>query len=228
MVTGTVLNGTLTCAGWASYFLDHGQVLPGRPTTELSAPPAHCSYVREFLEEIGGFPADLRVGEDTIVNRELWRRGRPALRAQDVRLFHRSPCRDVPTLVRHHFRRGRGMGRILIDDHREGRRLLRKAAVKAYLVRYLPARVRRLDRQVADWGGPLRPVYRRVRPIVALGAMAALAGIWAEILRPAPGRLGVLLREQRRDRDELQVPRAEAVNRPVSSDRRESSTSASG
>ena len=228
MVTGTVLNGTLTCAGWASYFLDHGQVLPARPSTELGAAPAHCSYVREFLEEVGGFPEDLRVGEDTIVNRELWRRGRPAFRAQDVRLYHRSPCRDVATLVRHHFRRGRGMGRILVDDHRDGRRLLRRAALKAYLLRYLPARVRRLDGQVADWGGALRPVYRRVRPLVIAGSAAALAGIWVEILRPARGKLGVLLGDQHRDRSELEVPRADAAGGGVSSGRRESSTSARG
>ena len=30
MVTGTMLNGTRTWAGWASYFLDHSSVLPGR------------------------------------------------------------------------------------------------------------------------------------------------------------------------------------------------------
>jgi hypothetical protein len=44
MVTGTTLNGTRTRAGWASYFLDHSSVLPGRPSQELTAPPAHCSY----------------------------------------------------------------------------------------------------------------------------------------------------------------------------------------
>ena len=34
--TGSTLNGTRTWAGWASYFLDHSSVLPGRPSTELS------------------------------------------------------------------------------------------------------------------------------------------------------------------------------------------------
>ena len=49
MVTGTTLNGTPTPAGWASYFLDHSAVLPGRPSEALGVPPAHCSYERELL-----------------------------------------------------------------------------------------------------------------------------------------------------------------------------------
>src|SRR5205823_9537803 len=39
MVTGTTLNGTETAAGWASYFLDHSSVLPGRPSAPLPVPP---------------------------------------------------------------------------------------------------------------------------------------------------------------------------------------------
>ncbi len=79
-----------------------------------------------------------------------------------------------------------------------------------------------------SWGGALRPVYRRARPLVIVGGAAALAGIWVEILRPARGKLSVLLRDQRRGRGEIEVPRAEAASEPVSSDRRASSMSASG
>ena len=43
MVTGTLLNGTPTLAGWASYFLDNVAELHGRPSEELSAAPSHCS-----------------------------------------------------------------------------------------------------------------------------------------------------------------------------------------
>src|SRR5712692_9911289 len=49
MVTGSIVNGTDTPAGWASYFLDHAWYMSGRPSGELSGPPAHCSYMREPL-----------------------------------------------------------------------------------------------------------------------------------------------------------------------------------
>jgi hypothetical protein len=107
------------------------------------------------------------------------------------------------------------MGRILIDDHRGGRRLLRRATLRAYLLSYLPARIRRIDSQVDRWGGSLRPVYRRTRPLVMLGAASALIGIWVEVLRPARGKLGALLFEQQRGRDEIEVPRADAAARAV-------------
>src|SRR5215210_506784 len=198
MVTGTILNGTEMPAGWASYFLDHANVLPGRPSCELAGPPSHCSYVRDFVLDAGGFPEDMRTGEDTVVNRELWRRGLRAYRARDVRLVHRSPCADVPTLVRHPFRRGRGLGRIVLDEHRGGRPLLRRSVLGGLLAGYLPRRLGRIRRAVARWGGDLRHEYRRALPLIVVGAAAAWAGTWFEILRPAPGKPGVLLRDQRR------------------------------
>ena len=47
------------------------------------------------------------------------------------------------------------------------------------------------------WGGELRPRYRRALPLVVAGTLAAWAGAWVEILRPARGKLGVLLADQR-------------------------------
>ena len=93
MVTGTTMNGTRTWAGWASYFLDHSAVLPGRPSTELEGAPSHCSYRRNALLTVGGFPENMRTGEDSVVNLELVQRGYQAYRAQDVTLVHHSPCR---------------------------------------------------------------------------------------------------------------------------------------
>ena len=119
MVTGSTLNGTDTCAGWASYFLDHSTALPGRPSEELGEAPAHCSYWRHLLEEVGGFPEDRRAGEDTVVNVELIRRGHRAYRARDVRLVHNTPCTTVTRLVRHHFVRG---PRLRPDHPRQARR----------------------------------------------------------------------------------------------------------
>ena len=192
LVTGTVLNGTPTRAGWASYFLDHSLRLAGRPSGPLAGPPATCSYARELLLELEGFPEDMRSGEDTVVNRELTRRGYRAYRARDVTYVHRSPCRTVPRLLRQHFVRGRGMGRILLDDHRERGGLLSSMARRALLRAYIRRRLRTTTRNVKHWGPELLPTYRRVYPLVLAAATASWVGAWYEMLRPQAGKLGIL------------------------------------
>jgi glycosyltransferase involved in cell wall biosynthesis len=175
-VTGSMLNGTRTRAGWASYFLDHSAALPGRPSALLDGPPGSCSYARDFLLEIGGFPEDMRAGEDTVVNMEFWRRGHRAWRQADVTLIHHSPCRTVGRLARHHFQRGRALGRIL----------RRRPGTARFLVRYLPRRLATTAGNVQRWADPeTAREYRRVRPLVLLGALSALAGaIWELIAGP--------------------------------------------
>ncbi|MEX1102263.1 MAG: glycosyltransferase [Actinomycetota bacterium] len=194
MVTGTTLNLTDTPAGWASYFLDHSGVLPGRPSQELASAPSHCSYDRGFLEEVGGFPEHLRAGEDTVVNLRLASRGCRAYRAEDVRFGHRSPADTPAKLVMHHFRRGRGLGRILLEGGIRHGRVLTRQTLKIHLVGYLPRRLRGIERNVRRWADPdLRERHRAVRPLVALGSVAALAGTWAEVLKPGPGKLRTLI-----------------------------------
>jgi glycosyltransferase involved in cell wall biosynthesis len=207
MVTGTTLNGTGTPAGWASYFLDHSTVLPGRPSERLPGPPAHCSYIRDHLLSVGSFPEDMRTGEDTVVNCELARRGFRAYRAREVRIVHNSPCRNVLRLVRHHFTRGRGFGRILVADARRRSGGIDRPLVRA-LVRYVPRRLRGTTRNVRRWGGNLRPVYRRVLPLVVAGIVAAWAGAVWELLFAQSGR------GPRRARDR----RAHGVKVPVVAD----------
>jgi LCP family protein required for cell wall assembly len=193
MVTGSTLNGNPTSSGWASYFLDHSTVLPGRPSGELAAPPPHCSYDRQFLLEIGGFPEDMRAGEDTAVNLELCRRGYRPYRAQDVTLIHDSPCRGPLKLVRHHFSRGRALGRIMLAGRRPGARVLDRERVRRIVLGYLPIRMRATSANVERWGGELREVYRRVLPLVAAGAASAWAGTLFELSRPEPGKLRTLV-----------------------------------
>ncbi len=188
MVTGTTFNGTCTPAGWASYFLDHSGVLPGRPSEELQGPPSHCSYRRDLLDEIGGFPEDLRAGEDTVVNRELFRRGHRAWRAADVPLIHKSPCTNVCRLLRHHFQRGRGLGRILLDDARaQTEPLLTRRFLDRMALRYVPERLATVQANVHRWGGALLSEYSEVRHLVALGAAAAWIGTWYELLKAGLG-----------------------------------------
>lgn len=178
MVSGAVLNGTDTKAGWASYFLDHSAALPGRPAGLIDGPPASCSYARGPLVEIGGFPEHLRAGEDTWVNRTLFRLGHQAWFEPTAVLVHHSPCRRTRRLLIHHFTRGRGLARIGVADGAAGvRETWRSSAVLA--------RIRRIAAQVDDWGGEdLRRRRRQVRSHIALGAAAYRAGFVAELLRP--------------------------------------------
>jgi glycosyltransferase involved in cell wall biosynthesis len=190
MVSATTLNGNRTPAGWASYFLDHSAVLPGRPSVRLAVPPAHCSYERELLLDVGGFPTDLRAGEDTVVNHQLYAMGARAWRANDVAIIHVSPCTTPAKLVRHHFVRGRAHGRILLDYLPSGGRVLNRGELGRIGLAYLPKRLGTTSSNVRRWAGPeLRDQYRRVRPLVAAGAAAAWTGLWFELLKPAPGKL---------------------------------------
>lgn len=194
MVTGSMRNDNRTSAGWASYFLDHSSVLPGSPSGELAFAPPHCSYDRELLLQAGGFPEDLRAGEDTVVNMDLFARGLRAWRASDVELLHASPCRDLPGLLIHHLRRGRGLGRIMLNGVPPGGRILAKPVVRRAGLAYLPSRVRSMDANVARSGdSELEQAYARTRNLAIAGAVAAWAGTWWELLRPAPGKLRQLV-----------------------------------
>jgi glycosyltransferase involved in cell wall biosynthesis len=194
MVSGTTLNGTRTVAGWAAYFLDNGTLLPGRPSSVLDGPPAHCSYARRALLEVGGFPEGLRAGEDTVVNHELARRGHTAYRAQDVRLIHHTPCRTRARLLCHYFVRGRSTGRILLERQRLEGRLLRVHAGRA--VRRLQAHDGRtaVRRQVEAWGGEEeRRAYRDARRWIAAAWAAQRLGASLELLRPRRAAAFLLL-----------------------------------
>jgi glycosyltransferase involved in cell wall biosynthesis len=202
MVTGTILNGTPTRAGWASYFLDHSGALPARPSGELAAPPARCSYSREALMEVGGFAEDMRAGEDTVVNDSLWRRGHRAYRSCELRLVHRSRCSTPAALARHHFVRGRALGRILLDRSGAGRSRRRLAS---FAFSYPRRRLAATDERVGRWGNGLRAEYRRVRPLVWLGILSAWTGLLWELAAPsrvARASIGKLGENPSADRDE--------------------------
>ena len=193
MVTGTTLNGTDTPAGWASYVLDHAEVLPGRPSEDLPGAPAHCSYVRRALVRVGGFPEDLRAGEDTVVNQRLAALGFRARRAQDVHLVHHTRCRTPSVLLRHHFTRGRAYGQILLDEHRVDGRLLGTRGPRRQHEVQVRRRVRTIDVAVGRWGDDeLRRRYAAVRPLVVATAWTHWLGTCVELARPAPGRWFVL------------------------------------
>jgi FkbM family methyltransferase len=175
MVTGTALNGTRTWAGWAAYFLDHSKSLPGRPAGVLAGPPTHCSYLRDALLHVGGFPEGLRAGEDTVVNTRLFRTGYGAYRAHELRFIHHTPCRTPWRLLRHHLQKGRAHGMILVRNARRER----KRFVDRRMLRFLLIGSRRLDRitrKVHRWGRGLRFRYWIAFPLIVGGALAQWLG----------------------------------------------------
>lgn len=193
MVTGVVTNGTPTPAGWASYFLDQSETLPGHAPAEFNGPPGHCSYARLPLLEVGDFPEGVRTAEDTAVNSALVKRGYVAYRDPDVRFIHYSPCTTVPRLLRHHFRRGRGWGRMLVTRHRERGQMLDRDFVRTRLIDAVPTRLNRIDRSVRLARTDIIAEFELVRPLVVAGAVASWLGMWYELLQPTPGKLDILL-----------------------------------
>lgn len=192
MVTGIVTNGTRTPAGWASYFLDHVEGLPGHGPAEFDGAPGNCSYARLPLLEVGGFPEGVRTGEDTAVNRALVKRGYVAYRDPGAGFIHRSRCTTPWRLVRHHFQRGRGSGRLLAAEYRERGHLLNAEVIRTRLIDAFPKRLERIRESVVLADPEIAAEYGRHRSLIALGAIAAWAGTWYEVLRPTPGKLFVL------------------------------------
>ena len=183
MVTETMLNGTDTRAGWASWFLDNAGLLPGRPSFAFESAPPRCSYHRDLLDEVGGFPEDMRAGEDTVVNEELFDRGYGAWREDTCVTVHHSPCSTAAILARHHAKRGRARARILLDARARGEITTRHMVGTA--LRWFPGRMRWTHMEVRRWGSDVRGQYRRSLPWIALGATSAWGACGIELLRSA-------------------------------------------
>lgn len=186
MVSGAVLNGNETPAGWASYILDHATTTPARPEGPMTVVPGSASYVRADLLDVGGFPDFVRAGEDTHVNRTLFLGGKRVYFDPAIRFHHACSARTAPQLIRHHFERGRALGRLIAKpDGRLTRKMIRTVVKQ-------PSRrlstIRRFTRTDPD----LDRVHRgHVRTLVRAGAVSAAFGAAYELLttrrRAAPG-----------------------------------------
>jgi glycosyltransferase involved in cell wall biosynthesis len=195
IVTGTVINGTRTWAGWAAYFLEGSHALPGHPDEEFKVSPlGGGSYLREALNAVGGFPTNVRTAEDTEVTRELFRMGYAAYRSREASFRHYYRTRRPWQLIAHHFKRGRGEGRIRVKEHSPPGRLINRGFLQRYLIKYVPARVWWTSKNVRDYGEGLGVKFLLASPLVVLGAFAHCIGVWYEILRPAQGKLSILFR----------------------------------
>lgn len=185
MATGPVRNGVDSLTGWASYFLDHCTALPGRPSGELPAPPVICSYEREPLVAIGGFPEDRRAGEDTFVNRTLFGRGYKAYYAADHYIYHYTKCRNPVHLWRHHYGRGLAYGRILWEGSGRGFTLAsRWPDIRWFLFRYHYRRMLFIGKHVMRWGRPLVCRFILTVPLQAVAIACAAIGALVFLMRP--------------------------------------------
>jgi glycosyltransferase involved in cell wall biosynthesis len=185
MVTGTVLNGTRSWAGWASYFLDHWIALPGRPATQLESAPSRCSYMMGTLKAIGGFPEDRRAGEDTVVNNRLFELGHKAYFSSNIVITHRSPCVNPIILVRHHYVRGCGFGRMLWEyPGPQKTRQFRFRRIRWLVTRYPVKRIFHITKDVIRWGKPMRGYFVVSFPLIVAGIMSAALGAVSVLVRP--------------------------------------------
>ncbi|MGH8969607.1 MAG: Mur ligase family protein, partial [Actinomycetes bacterium] len=195
LVTGTIVNGTRTRAGWATYFLEHSARLPGRPPGEIDGAQPYCSYVRETLVAHGGFRDDLPRGDATTVALDVTGSGYRAHLAQDVQMVHDSRCRTAHRLLSNSFQRGQAMARAELDWAPAGR-LLARSSIPAFGPGYVLRQLATTAENVRRWGDGLEVNYSLSRPLVAAGASAAWAGFWFHMLRAARrsglglGRLG--------------------------------------
>jgi glycosyltransferase involved in cell wall biosynthesis len=182
MVTGTVLNGTRTWVGWAAHFLDETGALVGHPSGRLPTSLGECSYVRETLVHIGGFPEDLPTGTGEVVNRKLFMMGYGAYRAEDVCVIRHMVSETVLHLLVSNFRRGRTHGMTLVAEaHSDRKRFLDRRMVRYVLVGG-PGRLRWITRTVHRSARELRLRYWLAFPLVAAAALTHWLGGCYELM----------------------------------------------
>jgi glycosyltransferase involved in cell wall biosynthesis len=179
MTTCAVLNGNETKAGWASYFLDHASQLPTRQSGEFTGAPGHAAYLTEDVLRIGGFPEDMRAGEDTVVNQRLYHEGKKTYFTSEAAFYHASPSTTLRQLVWHHYKRGVGLGKI-IRGHRQGRMGVRTLG---RTLRLPTRRLSAMKRGMAYATPDVRRTYRSVWPLVAAGVLASATGTWNELAK---------------------------------------------
>lgn len=169
VVASAVTNGeSRRLAAWGFHFGVFGARQAGRVAGAIAAtdPAAHgCSFERTVLDQVGGFPSDVRIGEDTLVGQRL--------AAVGIRVWYEPAVRTA------HW--GPRTTRALLADRR--RRGARRASVRGpvaatwlgVLVHWVTASRRSLARCARDAGAD-RGWFLRSLPWTVAGDVAALIG----------------------------------------------------
>ncbi len=171
-------------SSWAGYLIEWSGALPGRGAFDFEVAPRRCSFHRELLEEIGGFPEDLPAGVEAAAAAELFDRGYGAHRPAGAIVEVEAGGGLVP-LVRACFTGGRAEGRSLAAAVEAG--VVDRGRAARRVARSLPGVLRRIDRDLRRWGGELRRSHPGARPTILVGAVAWWTGQWIELadrLRP--------------------------------------------
>ncbi len=181
-VGGAITNGTpWHPVGTASYFVEYSALLPSeRILTEQEIP--HClSYERELVQQLGGFPEDLKTGEDTVLNARLIERGATIELDPEIRLAHVN-LTSLRAYLRHLYEHGYGFGLAGGSYGPPSRWMIRAGDLRAagrILVRYPLGRWLGAFRRIARGRPRSLPGYLLLTPLVWAGLWAAATGRWA-------------------------------------------------
>jgi len=171
-----VTDTTRSTVGAAAYLLAHG---PG--TSRV------CSYARDLLKEVDGFPEDLADGEEIVVDQALVRRGVGIYPAPGARFHFQGTADTLRGILRMAFWQGVGRGRAELSAHSEHGGLLDLRFLRDRLIWRLPRRLASIWRRTVSVQVTLPTAC-----LMTLGEGAAWFGLWVELLRPAPGKMQVL------------------------------------
>jgi glycosyltransferase involved in cell wall biosynthesis len=184
IVGAEVHNRTHSAVGWASYFLDHAASLPGGRVGALELAPTAGSVAREAMLRTGGFPAGVAGDGSGVMGEWLGALDYRSWRAA-MRLDTRSEDRGRMALIRDQVRRGRALA-VLVRPAATGLEERRFSSgprpAMAWAFRYGPRRLASIRRHVTHSDPAISAEFRRAAPLVALGVLAAWAGLLTALL----------------------------------------------
>ncbi len=176
-VAGSVLNGTPKSAvGTTGYLLEFVEWVPGRKGKPRYGVTCNLLVRRDAFERVGGFPAEVWPGEDTIFTFRLAEQGRLgfAPRAR-VRHLNRTGLRDF---VRHQYRLGTSFSEVCQYIAFPNRRFTRLPFAPVAGILRLPS----LGLRLARWKA-LPRANPALLPLVLLGACTWSAGLTSAAMR---------------------------------------------
>jgi glycosyltransferase involved in cell wall biosynthesis len=138
----------------ADYLLTFNEFAPGMPCREVGyLPSANLACTRELFAELGGFPADLRTGEDMVFTSSASRKTRMLFEPRAL-VYHRNRT-TLWAFVRHHFAFGSGAAAIRRARSFRGSLLARvpflAPAAPAVRAARVAARILRHNRSLLPW-----------------------------------------------------------------------------
>nr|MBA2563814.1 glycosyltransferase [Gemmatimonadota bacterium] len=181
-VGGAITNGTpWHPVGTASYFVEYSALLPSERILSEQAIPHCLSYERELMQRLGGFPEELKTGEDTVLNARLLEQRVSVELDPQVRIAHVN-LKSLRAYLGHLYEHGYGFGLAGGSYGPPSRWMARGGDARAaarILIRYPAGRWWAGLRRVALGRPRSLPAYLILTPLVCAGLWSAAAGRWA-------------------------------------------------